>query len=115
MSEGPRGHPPDVIKAYEALPEEDDPSFLDALSECLIEALIWKRRTLVDDTLQDRVDGIVITRCGKRITKTPQGSMASSGELFPSRVVAPSDGLVVEGVIPEAAVQVADEAVAEGA
>ena len=41
--------------------------------------------------------------------------MASSGELFPSRVVAPSDGLVVEGVIPEAAVQVADEAVAEGA
>ena len=41
--------------------------------------------------------------------------MASSGELFPSRVVAPGDGLVVEGVIPEAAVQVADEAVAEGA
>ena len=31
--------------------------------------MIWKRRTLVDDTLQDRVDGIVITRCGKRITK----------------------------------------------
>ena len=48
-------------------------------------------------------------------TKTPHDSMASSGELFPSRVVAPSDDLVVEGVIPEAAVQVADEAVAEGA
>ena len=70
MSEGPRGHPPDVIKAYEALPEEDDPSFFDALSKCRREVLIWKRRTLVDDTLQGRVDRIVIARCGKRITKT---------------------------------------------
>ncbi len=47
--------------------------------------------------------------------ETPQGAKTSSGELLAVVAVRPGGGLVVAGARPEAAVQVADEAIAEGA
>ena len=47
--------------------------------------------------------------------ETPQGAKTSSGELLAVVPVRPGGGLVVAGAGPQAAVQVTDEAIAEGA
>ena len=47
--------------------------------------------------------------------KTPQDAKGSSSEVLVDGTVSPGGGLVVAGAGPETAVQVADEAVGEGA
>ena len=51
----------------------------------------------------------------RRLRETPQDAKRSSSEVCVVGTVIPGGGLIVAGAGPEAAVQVADEAVGEGA